>query len=140
TFQIDTAEVSPLCKSSRPVQQQSVRLMQQHIVRLQHRFSSSNHYPDLDSIRLLIMHCWQKYSTAQSKDKAYLIILLSFLTGNSTEEWLKLQHGKISRLNQRQHLIQIDGHYVLRSKFTLFDPVHLDRKSTRLNSSHVKIS
>lgn len=133
TFQIDTAEVSPLCKSSRPVQQQSVRLMQQHIVRLQHRFSSSNHYPDLDSIRLLITHCWQKYSTAQSKDKAYLIILLSFLTGNATEEWLKLQHGKISRLNQRQRLIQINGHYVLRSKFTLFDPVHFAHKQALQN-------
>src|SRR5690606_21751283 len=133
TFQIDTAEVSPLCKSSRPVQQQTVRLMQQHIVRLQHRFSSSNHYPDLDSIRLLITHCWQKYSTAQSKDKAYLIILLSFLTGNATEEWLKLQHGKISRLNQRQRLIQINGHYVLRSKFTLFDPVHFAHKQALQN-------
>ncbi|WP_313036314.1 hypothetical protein [Acinetobacter sp.] len=133
TFQIDTAEVSPLCKSSRPVQQQSVRLMQQHIVRLQHRFSSSNHYPDLASIRLLITHCWQKYSTAQSKDKAYLIILLSFLTGNSTEEWLKLQHGKISRLNQRQRLIQLEGHYVLRSKFTLFDPVHFAHKQALQN-------
>ena len=71
TYQIDTAEVSPLCKNSRPVQQQSVRLMQQHIVRLQHRFSSSNHYPDLESIQLLIAHCWNQYSTAQYKNKAY---------------------------------------------------------------------
>ncbi|TCB50942.1 hypothetical protein E0H80_06115 [Acinetobacter sp. ANC 4779] len=55
--QIDTDAVSPLCKQSRWVQQQSVKLMQQHIVRLQHRFSSSNHYPDLESIRLLITHC-----------------------------------------------------------------------------------
>lgn len=131
--QIDTEAVSPLCKQSKSMQQQSVKLMQQHIVRLQHRFRSSNHYPDLESIRLLITHCWNQYSTAQYKNKAYLIILLSFLTGNSTEEWLKVQSPTISRLNQRQRLISVDGRYVLRSKFTLFDPVHFPHKEALQN-------
>lgn len=131
--QIDTEAVSPLCKQSKNIQQQSVKLMQQYIVRLQHRFRSSNHYPDLKSIRLLITHCWNQYSTAQYRNKAYLIILLSFLTGNSTEEWLKVQSPKISRLNQRQRLICVDGRYVLRSKFTLFDPVHFPHKDVLQN-------
>lgn len=130
---MDTEEVSPLCKQSKSVQQQSVKLMQQHIVRLQHRFKSSNHYPDLDSIRLLISHCWNQYSTAQYKNKAFLIILLSFLTGNSTEEWLKVQKPKISRLNQRQRLIMSGDQTVLRSKFTLFDPVHFPHKDALQN-------
>lgn len=107
--------------------------MQQHMIRLQHRFASSNHYPDLESIRLLISHCWNQYSTAQLKNKAYLIILLSFLTGNSTEEWLKVQSPTISRLNQRQRLIQIEDRYVLRSKFTLFDPMHFPHKDALHN-------
>jgi len=131
--QIDTEAVSPLSTQSRFVQQQSIKLMQQHIVRLQHRFRSSNHYPDLESIRLLISHCWNQYSTAQYKNKAYLIILLSFLTGNSTEEWLKVQSPKISRLNQRQRLINLDDGFVLRSKFTLFDPVHFPHKEALQN-------
>lgn len=131
--QIDTEKVSPLCKQSKFIQHQSIKLMQQHIVRLQHRFSSSNHYPDFESIRLLITHCWNQYSTAQYKNKAYLIILLSFLTGNSTEEWLKVQRLKISRLNQRQRLINLDQGYVLRSKFTLFDPVHFPHKDALQN-------
>ncbi|WP_455603259.1 hypothetical protein [Acinetobacter pecorum] len=133
TYQIDTAEVSPLCKSSRPVQQQSVRLMQQHIVRLQHRLSSSNHYPDLESIQLLVAHCWNQYSTAQYKNKAYLIILLSLLSGNSTEEWLKLQKSTTSRLNQRQRLISGDNGHVVRSRFTLFDPMHFQHKEALHN-------
>ncbi|MCK8639475.1 hypothetical protein M1L59_01890 [Acinetobacter schindleri] len=131
--QIETEAVSPLCKQSKVLQMQSVQLMQQHIIRLQHRFGSSNHYPDLESIRLLISHCWNQYSTAQSKNKAYLIILLSFLTGNSTEEWLTVQSPKSSRLNQRQRLIQTEDGYVLRSKFTLFDPVHFPHKEALQN-------
>lgn len=132
-YQMDTEDVSPLCKQSKSAQQQSVKLMQQHIVRLQHRFSSSNHYPDLESIRLLIAHCWNQYSTAQYKNKAYLIILLSFLTGNSTDEWLKVQKPKISRMNQRQRLIMSGDQTVLRSKFTLFDPVHFPHKDALHN-------
>ena len=131
--QIETEAVSPLCKQSKVLQSKSVHLMQQHMIRLQHRFGSSNHYPDLESIRLLVSHCWNQYSTAQFKNKAYLIILLSFLTGNSTEEWLKVQSPKISRLNQRQRLIQIEDRYVLRSKFTLFDPVHFPHKDALQN-------
>lgn len=131
--QIETEAVSPLCKQSKVLQSKSVQLMQQHIIRLQHRFASSNHYPDLESIRLLVSHCWNQYSTAQLKNKAYLIILLSFLTGNSTEEWLKVQNPKTSRLNQRQRLIQIEDRYVLRSKFTLFDPVHFPHKDALQN-------
>lgn len=131
--QIETEAVSPLCKQSKVLQRKSVQLMQQHMIRLQHRFASSNHYPDLESIRLLILHCWNQYSTAQLKNKAYLIILLSFLTGNSTEEWLKVQSPTISRLNQRQRLIQIEDRYVLRSKFTLFDPVHFPHKDALQN-------
>lgn len=132
-IQIDTDAVSPLSKQSKFVQQQSVKLMQQHIVRLQHHFSSSNHYPDLKSVRLLISHCWNQYSTAQYKNKAYLIILLSLFTGNSTEEWLKVQGPKASRLNQRQRLISLDDGYILRSKFTLFDPVHFPHKDALQN-------
>ncbi|WP_216937794.1 hypothetical protein [Acinetobacter sp. BY484] len=131
--QVDAEAVSPLCKQSKVLQTKSVQLMQQHIIRLQHRFASSNHYPDLESIRLLISHCWNQYSTAQFKNKAYLMILLSFLTGNSTEEWLKVQSPKISRLNQRQRLIQTGDGYVLRSKFTLFDPVHFPHKDALQN-------
>ena len=131
--QIDTEAVSPLCKQSKFVQQQSVKLMQQHIVRLQHRFRTSSHYPDLESIRLLLAHCWNQYSTAQYKNKAYLIILLSVLTGNSTDEWLKVQSPKNSRLNQRQRLISLDDRYFLRSKFTLFDPVHFPHKDALHN-------
>lgn len=47
--------------------------------------------------------------------------MLSFLTGNKIQEWLRLQSKRAKNLNARQQIKQSNGQYYLRSKFSIFE-------------------
>ncbi len=109
------------------------QLTQQHIIRQQHDFTCSKHYPDFNSLSLLVKHCHEHYLNNITKNKAYLFILLSFLTGVPIEQWLNLQTNQRRALNKRQQLILENDQYFLRSKFTLFEDPAFEYKDQLLN-------
>ena len=132
-YSINTAQVSPLATQSSFLQHKISQLTQQHIIRQQHNFSCSKHYPDFNSLSLLVEHCHQVYLAHPEKNKAYLFILLSFLSGVPVEQWLKLQTNQRRVLNNRQKLILENDQYFLRSKFTLFENADFEYKDQLLN-------
>ena len=132
-YSLNTAQVSPLASQSSYLQHQVSKLTQQHIIRQQHNFSCSKHYPDFNSLSLLVEHCHQVYLTHPEKNKAYLFILLSFLSGVPVEQWLKLQTNQRRVLNNRQKIILENDQYFLRSKFTLFENADFEYKNQLLN-------
>ena len=132
-YSINTAQVSPLATQSSFLQHKISQLTQQHIIRQQHNFSCSKHYPDFNSLSLLVEHCYQVYLSHPEKNKAYLFILLSFLSGVPVEQWLKLQTNQRRVLNNRQKLILENDQYFLRSKFTLFENADFEYKDQLLN-------
>ena len=132
-YSINTAQVSPLTSQSSFLQHRVSKLTQQHIIRQQHNFSCSKHYPDFNSLSLLVQHCHQLYLNHQKKNKAYLFILLSFLSGVPIEQWLYLQSKQRYALNKRQKVIFENDQYFLRSKFTLFEDSAFEYKDQLLN-------
>ena len=132
-YSINTAQVSPLTSQSSLLQHRVSKLTQQHIIRQQHNFSCSKHYPDFNSLSLLVQHCHQLYLNHQKKNKAYLFILLSFLSGVPIEQWLYLQSKQRYALNKRQKVIFENDQYFLRSKFTLFEDSAFEYKDQLLN-------
>lgn len=132
-YSINTAQVSPLASQSSYLQHQVSKLTQQHIIRQQHIFSCSKHYPDFNSLSLLVEHCHQVYLSHPEKNKAYLFILLSFLSGVPVEDWLYLQSKQRYALNKRQKIILENDQYFLRSKFTLFENADFEYKDQLLN-------
>ena len=132
-YSINTAQVSPLTSQSSLLQHRVSKLTQQHIIRQQHNFSCSKHYPDFNSLSLLVQHCHQLYLNHQKKNKAYLFILLSFLSGVPIEQWLYLQSKQRYALNKRQKVIFENDQYFLRSKFTLFEDPAFEYKDQLLN-------
>lgn len=132
-YSLNTAQVSPLASQSSYLQHQVSKLTQQHIIRQQHNFSCSKHYPDFNSLSLLVKHCHQVYLNHPEKNKAYLFILLSFLSGVPIEQWLELQTNQRRVLNNRQKLILENDQYFLRSKFTLFENTDFKFKEQLLN-------
>ena len=132
-YTVDTARVFPLATQSSFLQHKISQLTQQHIIRQQLDFTCSKHYPDFNSLSLLIKHCHQHYSNNPDKNKSYLLILLSFLSGVAIEQWLNLQTKQRYALNKRQKLILENDQYFLRSKFTLFEDTHFDYKDRLLN-------
>ena len=132
-YSINTAQVSPLTSQSSFLQHRVSKLTQQHIIRQQHNFSCSKHYPDFNSLSLLVEHCHQVYLAHPEKNKAYLFILLSFLSGVPVEQWLKLQTNQRRVLNNRQKIILENDQYFLRSKFTLFENADFEYKNQLLN-------
>ena len=132
-YSINTAQVSPLATQSSFLQHKISQLTQQHIIRQQHNFSCSKHYPDFNSLSLLVEHCYQVYLSHPEKNKAYLFILLSFLSGVPVEQWLYLQSKQRYALNKRQKIILENDQYFLRSKFTLFENADFEYKNQLLN-------
>ena len=47
--------------------------------------------------------------------------MLSFLTGNKIQEWLRLQSKRVKALNSRQKILQQNEQYFLRTKFSIFE-------------------
>ncbi|AVH14344.1 hypothetical protein [Acinetobacter indicus] len=132
-YSLNTAQVSPLATQSSFLQHKISQLTQQHIIRQQHDFTCSKHYPDFNSLSLLVKHCHEHYLNNITKNKAYLFILLSFLTGVPIEQWLNLQANQRRVLNKRQQLFLENGQYFLRSKFTLFEDPAFEYKGQLLN-------
>ena len=132
-YSLNTAQVSPLATQSSFLQHKISQLTQQHIIRQQHDFTCSKHYPDFNSLSLLVKHCHEHYLNNITKNKAYLFILLSFLTGVPIEQWLNLQTNQRRALNKRQQLILENDQYFLRSKFTLFEDPAFEYKDQLLN-------
>lgn len=132
-YSLNTAQVSPLATQSSFLQHKISQLTQQHIIRQQHDFTCSKHYPDFNSLSLLVKHCHEHYLNNITKNKAYLFILLSFLTGVPIEQWLNLQTNQRRTLNKRQQLILENDQYFLRSKFTLFEDPAFEYKDQLLN-------
>ena len=67
-YSINTAQVSPLTSQSSFLQHRVSKLTQQHIIRQQHNFSCSKHYPDFNSLSLLVQHCHQLYLNHPEKN------------------------------------------------------------------------
>ncbi|WP_180027713.1 hypothetical protein [Acinetobacter sp. YH16032] len=132
-YAVDTAQIFPLATQSSFLQHKISQLTQQHIIRQQHDFTCSKHYPDFNSLSLLVQHCYQHYLNNPNKNKAYLFILLSFLSGVPIEQWLNLQIKQRYALNKRQKLILENEQYFLRSKFTLFEDANFGYKDQLLN-------
>lgn len=132
-YSINTAQVSPLANQSSFLQHKISQLTQQHIIRQQHDFTCSKHYPDFNSLSLLVKHCHERYLNNTTKNKAYLFILLGFLTGVPIEQWLNLQTNQRRALNKRQQLFLENDQYFLRFKFTLFEDPAFEYKDQLLN-------
>ena len=132
-YTVNTAKISPFATQSSFLQHKISQLTRQHIIRQQHDFACSKHYPDFNSLSLLIQHCHQHYLNNPNKNKAYLVILISFLSGVPIEQWLNLQTKQRYALNKRQKLILENDQYFLRSKFTLFEDTNFGYKDQLLN-------
>lgn len=90
-----------------------------HVQRKDHLLPFSNLYPNIPSMSAFLDRLYTDF--IQNKNpKPALILLLTFLTGNKTQEWLHAQRKRVKNLNQRQQIIEIEGQYYLRSKFTIF--------------------
>ncbi len=86
-------------------------------------------FPNTTSISALITELYKNYiieikedskdKDKETKKKASLILMLSFLTGNKIQEWLRLQSKRAKNLNARQQIKQSNGQYYLRSKFSI---------------------
>lgn len=132
-YAVDTAKISPLAAQSNFLQHKISQLTQHHIIRQQHDFTCSKHYPDFNSLSLLVQHCHQHYLNNPDKNKVYLFILLSFLSGVPIEQWFNLQTKQRYALNKRQKLMLENDQYFLRSKFTLFEDANFGYKDQLLN-------
>ena len=61
--------------------------------------------------------------------------MLSFITGNKIDEWLKLQKKRAKNLNSRQEIILKKGQYFLRSKFSIFENNNFAYSNCLLNQT-----
>ena len=106
-------------------------LVAKHIQRKEHLLPYSSLFPNTTSISALITELYKNYIVEVKEDskdkdkeikkKASLILMLSFLTGNKIQEWLRLQSKRAKNLNARQQIKQSNGQYYLRSKFSIFE-------------------
>ncbi|EKF47436.1 hypothetical protein MSC39_09125 [Acinetobacter nosocomialis] len=129
---VDPTIVTPLAAYSESSQSYVLPLVAKHIQRKEHLLPYSNPFPNTTSISALITELYKNYiveikEDSKDKDKetkkkkASLILMLSFLTGNKIQEWLRLQSKRAKNLNARQQIKQSNGQYYLRSKFSIFE-------------------
>ncbi len=129
---VDPTIVTPLAAYSESSQSYVLPLVAKHIQRKEHLLPYSSLFPNTTSISALITELYKNYiieikEDSKDKDKetqkkkASLILMLSFLTGNKIQEWLRLQSKRAKILNARQHIKQSNGQYFLRSKFSIFE-------------------
>lgn len=117
---VDPLNVTPLAAYSESVQSYVLPLVAKHIQRKEHLLPYSNLFPNTTSVSALLNQLYDDY-TQNKNAKVPLILMLSFLTGNKIQEWLYLQNKRIKALNSRQKIIQNNGQYFLRTKFSIFE-------------------
>lgn len=129
---VDPTIVTPLAAYSESSQSYVLPLVAKHIQRKEHLLPYSSLFPNTASISALITELYKNYiveikEDSKDKDKetkkkkVSLILMLSFLTGNKIQEWLRLQSKRAKNLNARQQIKQSNGQYYLRSKFSIFE-------------------
>ena len=129
---VDPTIVTPLAAYSESGQSYVLPLVAKHIQRKEHLLPYSSLFPNTTSISALITELYKNYIVEVKEDskdkdkeikkkKASLILMLSFLTGNKIQEWLRLQSKRAKNLNARQQIKQSNGQYYLRSKFSIFE-------------------
>ena len=129
---VDPTIVTPLAAYSESSQSYVLPLVAKHIQRKEHLLPYSSLFPNITSISALLTELYKNYiveieEDSKDKDKetkkkkASLILMLSFLTGNKIQEWLRLQSKRAKNLNARQQIRQSNGQYFLRSKFSIFE-------------------
>ena len=129
---VDPTIVTPLAAYSESSQSYVLPLIAKHIQRKEHLLPFSSLFPNATSISVLITELYKNYiaeieenskdkNSEAKKKKASLILILSFLTGNKIQEWLSLQSKRVKALNSRQKILQNNGQYFLRTKFSIFE-------------------
>lgn len=128
---VDPTIVTPLAAYSESSQSYVLPLVAKHIQRKEHLLPYSSLFPNITSISALLTELYKNYiveieedcndKDKETKKKASLILMLSFLTGNKIQEWLRLQSKRAKNLNARQQIRQSNGQYFLRSKFSIFE-------------------
>ena len=116
---VNPTNVTPLAVDSESSQNYVLPLVAKHIQRKEHLLTSSSFFPNPSSIHRLLKKLYLDYSEHQNKGA--LILLLAFLTGNSVNDWLKIQSKRTKNLNHRQKLILKNEQFFLNSKFTVFE-------------------
>lgn len=117
---IDPAVVTPIAAYSESSQNYILPLVAKHIQRKEHLLPSSSLFPNTSSISFLLNKLYNDYIQNQN-NKAPLILMLAFLTGNKVQEWLRLQSKRVRNLNARQKILKKNGQYFMRSKFSIFE-------------------
>lgn len=116
---VDPANVTPLAVDSESSQNYVLPLVAKHIQRKEHLLTSSSLFPNPSSTNHLLKQLHLDYSKHQNKSA--LILMLSFLTGNSVNDWLKIQSKRTKNLNPRQKLILKNDQFFLSSKLNVFE-------------------
>jgi len=143
---VDPAVVTPIAAYSESSQSYVLPLVAKHIQRKEHLLPFSSLFPNATSISALITELYKNYISEIEKDskdkhsetkkkKASLILMLSFLTGNKIQEWLRLQSKRIKALNSRQKILQHNGQYFLRTKFSIFENKDFAYPNSLLNQT-----
>lgn len=143
---VDPTIVTPLAAYSESNQSYVLPLVAKHIQRKEHLLPYSNLFPNTTSIRALITELYKNYiveikEDSKEKDKeikkkkASLILMMSFLTGNKIQEWLRLQSKRAKNLNSRQQIKQSNGQYFLKSKFSIFENKNFAYPDSLLNQT-----
>lgn len=131
---VDPTTVTPFAAHSEYSQSYALPLIAKHIQRKEHLLPYSNLFPNKTSVSALLNQLYDDY-TQNKKRKISLILMLSFLTGNKIKEWLYLQSKRAKNLNSRQKILQINGQYFLRTKFSIFENKDFSYKDRLLNQT-----
>lgn len=131
---VDPTTFTPLAAHSESSQSYVLPLIAKHIQRKEHLLPYSNLFPNKTSVSALLNQLYNDY-TQNKKRKISLILMLSFLTGNRIKEWLHLQSKRVKNLNSRQKILQRNGQYFLRTKFSIFENKDFSYKDGLLNQT-----
>jgi len=131
---VDPIRVTPLAAHSETSQSYVLPLVAKHIQRKEHLLTSSSFFPNPSSVEHLLKRLHLDYSEHQNKSA--LILMLTFLTGNSVNEWLYIQSKKRAKnLNTRQKLIHKNDQFFLSSKFNVFENRDFEYSDNLLNQT-----
>ena len=120
-FGVDPATITPLANTSETSQRYVLPIISKHIQRKEHLLASSSLFPNLNTISGLLNELYKQFVENKVKNKACLILMLCFLTGNQTKEWMNAQKKRVKNLNSRQRLILKQNQYYLSTKFSIFE-------------------
>lgn len=122
-IQVDLENVSPLASNSDTAAAYLGPIVSKHIQRREHAFTCSSLFPNEYSLSALLTRLYQDYLNNPSNN-APLIVLLSFVTGNSASEWLSIQNNRVKRLNKNQKLTKKNDQFFLHTCFSIFYDPH----------------